>query len=83
MMHMVADTFQVTLPEDLLGYVAVLQKIPLLVLRRGVMDVLAVHKYPRLPYPSEIVEACSPYNTELNYWHMTIDRALLLLGDRS
>lgn len=54
-----ADVFQVTLPDDL-GleiYVTALRSIPRPAFVRAREQLVLTHKWPRLPYPSEFIEA--------------------------
>lgn len=54
----IAETFQVTLPEDggLEMYIAVLKSVPGHALAEARQAIIMKHKWPRLPYPAEILE---------------------------
>lgn len=62
-----ADVFQVTVPDDL-GlemYVAALRCIPRPAFVRAREQLVLTHKWPRLPYPSEFIEAARPESERL------------------
>ena len=76
-----ADTLQTGMPENhgQLMYIGLLQQVPYLALRIGIVELLKTFVYPRLPYPAEILAACGPAHAELQFWAQSVDRAIALL----
>lgn len=57
-----AEAFQVDLPEriGLEIYIAALRDLPRLALTLAVQSLVRTHKWPRLPYPADFIEAAKP-----------------------
>lgn len=72
-----AETFQQPLPDDggLEMYIAALKTVPGVALKDAAGKVVLTHKWPRLPYPSEILEAAEAGTNTLGIVTRTIKRA--------
>jgi hypothetical protein len=57
-----AEAFQVDLPErvGLEIYVAALRDLPRPAFKAAVKEIVRRHKWPRLPYPADFIEAAQP-----------------------
>lgn len=75
-----ATLFQVSIPEGdgLALYVAALAGTPAPALQEACVSLAREHRYPRLPFPAEILEAARHCTAELRYWHDLAVRALSL-----
>jgi hypothetical protein len=79
-LFVLASTYGVDMPDEhgLIMYAAVLDEIPKPVLWEGMKTLGKTHKWPRLPYPSEILDACALPASELRFWQERVKRARAL-----
>jgi hypothetical protein len=77
-----ADAFQVDLPErvGLEIYVAALRDLPRPALVAAVQSLVRTHKWPRLPYPADFIEAAQPELDALKSARRRIDGAIKRVG---
>lgn len=81
-LEQLAGAFQVGVPDDqgLKVYVSTLQMVGSYGLGIGVREVAAVHRWPRLPFPAEILDHARPQHHYLEAWACRLDLAHQTLG---
>lgn len=74
-----AQMFNVPVPEPtgLALYELALSDLSALAFRQGCRSILRVHKWPRLPYPAEIIEQAQTHQDMLRISIERFSRALL------
>jgi len=81
-LEQLASAFQVSIPDQqgIKVYVATLQTVGVYALTQAVREVALHHKWPRLPYPAEILEHAASPQRLLTLWAERIERAIGVLG---
>lgn len=74
-----AEAFQVDMPQDvgLEIYVAALRDLPRPAFMAAVQSLVRSHKWPRLPYPADFIEAAQPELEALRSSRTRINGAIL------
>jgi hypothetical protein len=78
-----AEAFQVDLPEQtgLEIYVAALRDLPRPALVAAVQSLVRTHKWPRLPFPADFIEAAQPEIEALASARRRINNAIARVTD--
>lgn len=78
MLAALASMLQVETPDQL-GmqlYASALSDVSIHGLRQSARAIIKTHKWPRLPYPSELIEQASYHDAEIRMWQDQLRRAL-------
>ena len=79
MLAAIASMLQVELPDEmgLQLYAAALSDVSIHGLRQSARSIIKTHKWPRLPYPSELIEEARYHDAEIRMWQDQMRRALI------
>ena len=74
----VASIFQTSVPTDggLITYAEALEELGRTPLREGARAIVRSHKWPRLPFPAEMLDACQPFQNIMQSVHTQIMRKI-------